>query len=257
MNKTPIALQIWPVREEFGKDMAGTLEAIAKMGYEGVELCRWFNWTDLFDKWEAKDIRQVCDDVGLQVVSSHVPYAMIADDRLEEVVAFGHTVGMAYVVVASLPKELLLARADVLEAASLFNAAAARLKAEGMRIGYHNHPPDFQPIDGEMPWDIFFSNTDPEVIMQWDIGNALHAGVDPYVYLERYAGRSTLVHLKEHSATDGWVAIGKGDVDWDRIFDLCDRLHSPEWYIVEQACQAYPPMACAEVSLKYLRELGR
>jgi sugar phosphate isomerase/epimerase len=88
--------------------------------------------------------------------------------------------------------------------------------------------------------------------MQWDIGNALYAGVDPYVYLERYPGRSTLVHLKEYSATDEWVAIGKGDVDWDRVFDLCERLHNPEWYIVEQSCQAYPPMACAEVSLKYL-----
>ena len=258
MSKTPIALQIWSVREEFGKDMAGTLAAIAEMGYAGVELCRWYTFTDLFDKWDAKDIRKVCDDVGLKVVSSHIPYALIQDDRLPELIEFGHVVGMEYAVVASIPREVFQSRAGVLEAARQFNAAAARLKAEGMRIGYHNHDHDFQPVDGEMPWDIFFSNTDPEVIMQWDVGNALSAGVDPYVYLERYPGRSTLVHLKEYSAKDEWVTIGKGDVDWGKVFDLCERLHHPEWYIVEQEeSEVHGPMACAQASLEYLRGMGK
>jgi sugar phosphate isomerase/epimerase len=258
MSKTPIAVQIWSVREEFGKDMAGTLAAIAEMGYAGVELCRWYTFTDLFDKWDAKEIRKVCDDVGLKVVSSHMPYTLIQEDRLPELIEFSHVVGMAYAVVAALPKELVLTRTDVLEAASRFNAAAARLKAEGIRIGYHNHPHDFQPIDGEMPWDIFFSNTDPEVIMQWDVGNALSAGVDPYVYLERYAGRSTLVHLKEYSAKDKWVTIGKGDVDWGKVFDLCERLHQPEWYIVEQeAIEGLGSMARVQASLEHLRGMGK
>lgn len=258
MSVTPIALQIWPVRKDYGRDMAGTLEAIAKIGYDGVELCRWYNWTDLFDKWEAKDIRQVCDDVGLEVVSSHIPYTSIQGDGLEELIKFSHIVGMQYAIVASLPKEMLLSRATVLEAAGQFNAAAARLKSEGMYTGYHNHGQDFQPIDGEMGWDIFFSNTDPEVIMQLDIGNALSAGADPYLYLERYPNRSRLVHLKEHSATDkSALAIGDGDVDWNKVFDLCERLHRPEWYIVEQTCEAYTPLECAELCLKNLRRMGR
>jgi len=62
MSKKPIALQMWPIREEFGEDMPGTLKAVAKMGYDGVELCRWFA-SELFDKWDAADIRKAGEGV--------------------------------------------------------------------------------------------------------------------------------------------------------------------------------------------------
>jgi len=173
-------------------------------------------------------------------------------------IEFGHAVGMKYATVGSLPKEMLQARASVLEAAERFNAAAERMKSEGMFIGFHSHGPDFQPLDGETPWDILFSNTEPEVVMQLDIGNTLGGGADPCLYLERYPGRARTVHVKDHSAADKEaLAVGDGDVDWTRVFDLCERLHDPEWYVVEQACEAYMPMECAEISLRNLREMGR
>ena len=63
--------------------------------------------------------------------------------------------------------------------ADIFNQAAETAKPDGMRVGYHNHGVEFQPLDGELPWDIFFSNTRPDVVMQLDIGNALHGGGNP------------------------------------------------------------------------------
>ena len=59
MTKKDYATQIWPFREDFGKDMPATLEKLAEMGFAGVELCRWFDWTDLFDKWPAEELRAV------------------------------------------------------------------------------------------------------------------------------------------------------------------------------------------------------
>jgi hypothetical protein len=50
------------------------------------------------------------------------------------------------------------------------------LKVAGANIGDernrrslsgHNHHVEFQPMDGELPWDTFFSNTSPTVIMQF------------------------------------------------------------------------------------------
>ena len=257
-RKPKLGMQIWPAKEDFGRDMVGTVKAIAKMGYDGIELCRWYGGpTDDFDKWDAQDIRSACDDAGIEIMSSHIPYAQILGDKLNKVVEFAQVVGMKYVVVAALPKDMVTTRESVLKAADQFNKAAERLKAEGMRIGYHNHPHDFQPIDGEMPWDIFFSNTVPEVIQQLDIGNALNSGVDPIPYLERYPGRSTLVHLKEITADGQWAVIGEGVVDWERVFDLAERLHDPEWYIVEQSCKGYTPLECAEACLKNLRAMGK
>ena len=61
------------------------------------DIVRWFNWTDMFDKWPADDIADVCQRVGLSVVSSHVSYPTIFDENLDELVSFCHKVGMDYV----------------------------------------------------------------------------------------------------------------------------------------------------------------
>ena len=42
-------------------------------------------------------------------------------------------------------------------------------------VGYHAHAHDFEKIDGESAWDIFFGNTKPEVIMQLDTSNCARA----------------------------------------------------------------------------------
>jgi sugar phosphate isomerase/epimerase len=256
MTERMFAIQIWTLREAFGEDMPATLEAIKEVGYQGVELCRWYDWTDMFDKWSAEDIQAVCERIDLKVVSSHIPYYMIQEDRLPELVAFCRIVGMRYAVVASLPEELTRSRVAWWEAATQFNAAAAALKAEGVRIGYHNHGVEFQPIDGQKPWDIFFDNTDPEVIMQLDVGNALSGGADPYSYLENYPGRATLVHMKDYAAEKEIRVLGDGQVDWEKVFDFCDRYQQPEWYIVEQESQTDTPFESAKLSLQYLRGLS-
>ena len=37
MSKIPIALQLYSIRGECERDLPGTLKAVAKMGYDGVE----------------------------------------------------------------------------------------------------------------------------------------------------------------------------------------------------------------------------
>ena len=42
MAKIPIALQLYSVREDCARDFPGTLEAVANMGYEGVEFAGYY-----------------------------------------------------------------------------------------------------------------------------------------------------------------------------------------------------------------------
>ena len=37
MSKLPIALELYSVRNELAQDVRGTLQAVAQMGYQGVE----------------------------------------------------------------------------------------------------------------------------------------------------------------------------------------------------------------------------
>ena len=256
MKVNDFATQIWPFREYYGQDMLGTFERLAEIGFAAVELCRWYTWTDLFDKWSAEEIRLASQQAGIQVISSHIYYPMIFESNLDEVVRFCHTVGMKYAIVAAVPADQSGSRQDLLRVADLFNQAAQALKPEGIQVGYHNHGFDFQPLadSGELPWELLFDNTDPEVVMQIDIGNARQGGADPVHYLEKYPGRTRLVHLKEYAAGRAVEAIGDGEVDWGAVIAACERFQLPEWYIVEQEEPDYDPWVSAERSLAYLRK---
>jgi sugar phosphate isomerase/epimerase len=127
-----------------------------------------------------------------------------------------------------------------------------------MRTGYHNHAFEFQPLEGEFPWDTLASHTNQEVILQIDLGNAAHGtGVDPVPFIGKYPGRSQTVHIKDHSASNDKALIGEGDIRWDDVFRLCESVGATEWYIVEQESYAYPPLECIRRCRENLRRMGR
>ena len=55
-----------------------------------------------------------------------------------------------------------------------------------MFVGYHAHAHDFQTVRGSIRWDLFFGNTQPEVIMQLDTSNCREGGADPVAVLKKY-----------------------------------------------------------------------
>jgi sugar phosphate isomerase/epimerase len=250
MTRIPIALQLYSVREACEEDLPGTLKAVAEMGYEGVEFAGYYGY-------EAQELRDLLDDVGLEVAGSHVGIKTLLEPELGESIAFNRVLRNKYLIVPGLPASYRASRDAWRETADAFNRIAEKLRVEGMFTGYHNHHIEFTPMDGERPWDVLFGNTAPEVVMQLDTGNALHGGADPVAILERYPGRANTVHLKEYSATDELALIGEGDVAWENVFHHCETLGGTEWYIVEQESYPYPPLECVDRCLQALRAMGQ
>jgi len=250
MARIPIALQLYSVREDCAKDLPGVLKAVAKMGYEGVDFAGYYGY-------EAKDIRRMLDDLGLKVAGAHIGLETLLGDELKRTVEFHYILGNKFLIVPGLAEERRNSRSAWLETAGIFNEIAEKLKLEGMYTGYHNHSIEFAPMEGEMPWDTFFGNTSPDVVMQVDTGNALHGGADPVPFIERYPGRAKTVHLKEFSRTNDRALIGEGEVRWNDVFKLCETIGGTEWYIVEQESYAYPPLECVEKCLENLKKMGK
>ncbi|MGD2175239.1 MAG: sugar phosphate isomerase/epimerase [Candidatus Brocadiaceae bacterium] len=250
MGRIPIALQLYSVRENCANDLPGTLEAVAKMGYEGVDFAGYHDRS-------AAELRKMLDDLGLKMAGTHIGLDTLLGDALEATIEFEATLGNKFLIVPGLPEERRCCRDAWLETAAIFNDIAANLERHGMKTGYHNHAIEFTPMDGEMPWDTLGSNTNDDVVLQIDLGNALHGGADPVPFIEKYPGRSGTVHLKEYSATNDKALIGEGDVRWDETFRLCESIGGTEWYIVEQESYAYPPMECVEKCLQALKEMGK
>jgi sugar phosphate isomerase/epimerase len=250
MARIPIALQLYSVRHDCERDLPGTLAAVAKMGYDGVEFAGYYGRS-------ASELRAMVDDLGLRVAGAHVGLDTLLGDQLTASVAFHRTLGNRFLIVPGLAEERRNSRAAWLETAKVFNEISVQLEKEGMATGYHNHYIEFTAMDGELPWDTFFSNTRPQVVMQVDIGNALHGGGDPIPYIERYPGRAITVHLKEYSATNDKALVGEGDVDWQQVFRLSESVGNTEWYIVEQESYAYPPLECVDRCLQALKGMGK
>ncbi len=246
----PVGLQLYSIREDCARDLPRTLEAVAQMGYAGVEFAGYYGYA-------ASELRRLLDGVGLKCCGTHIGLDTLLGDELLRTVEFNQVLGNEYLIVPGLAEERRSSRAAWRDTAQVFNEIAERLQPYGMRTGYHNHWVEFQPMDGELPWDTFFGNTGHDVIMQLDIGNALHGGGDPIPYIARYPGRAITVHLKEHSATDPTALIGEGDVPWQRVFDLCEREGQIEWYIVEQESYKYPPLEVVARCLDQLRGMGK
>lgn len=245
-----IGLQLYSVRDDCARDLPGVLKAVAKMGYQGVEFAGYYGRS-------AEELRKLLDENGLQCCGTHIGLDSLLGDNFEKTVQFNKTLGNRFLIVPGLPAERTASRQAWLETARIFNEISRKLEPHGMYVGYHNHTEEFKPLDGELPWDTFFGNTDRRVVMQFDTGNALAGGAEAAPFLRKYPGRALTVHIKEHSATNPKALLGEGDVNWKEILPLLRGPARTQWYIIEQESYAYPPLECVEKCLRNFEKMVR
>jgi sugar phosphate isomerase/epimerase len=196
----------------------------------------------------------------LRAAGTHVYIDALLGDKLQSTIQFNRILGNEFLIVPWLPEERRRSKEEWLETARLMNAIAKKLKAEGMRVGYHNHAIEFYAIDGELPWNVFFNATTPDVMMQLDTGNAMQAGISPEGILEiikKYPGRAATVHVKEFSSKNERALIGEGEMKWQGFLKLCASVGGTEWYIIEQETCAFPRLECARQDIANLRKMLR
>ncbi len=213
-KKVPVGLQLYSVRDACQKDLPGTLAAVAKIGYAGVEFAGYYNR-------KAEDLRKLLDDNGLKALGTHTGMETLTGNAWKGTVEFNKTIGNTFLIVPML--NLGNSKDQIIATSKRFTDLAAKAKEVGMFVGYHSHDGDFKKLDGETLWDIFYSNCGPDVVMQLDVGHCINGGGDPYATLKKFPGRAKTLHVTEHGGKRG-ATIGEGTVKWRRdIRDLRDR----------------------------------
>ena len=249
-TRPPIGVQLYSVRQNCQKDLPGTLNAVGKIGYKGVEFAGYYGR-------DAKTLRKLLDDAGLKCCGTHTALDTILSDKLAATIEFNKTLGNKYLIVPSMPAKYSKTRAGWQNAADLFSEASDKARSQGMIVGYHTHTAEFESIDGEMPFDIFFQRAKKEVVIQFDTGNAGHLGVDPRVYLKKYPGRTASIHAKPYSKKNPNALIGEDELAWPEIFELCETSAGTEWYIVEYERNNESPLVSIEKLHKTMCEMGK
>lgn len=260
MTSIPIGLELYSVRHQLAEDLRGTIEAVAKMGYAGVEFFG-------APQHSAAALKAMLDDAGLVCCGWHTPVNLVQDEKLEETIAFNKVLQNDKIIIPGLPAESRQTIAQWREWARFFNRLADKLAPHAMVTGYHNHHAEFLPIDGEIPYYVFFDATDERVVMQLDNGHAFRVGVDVATVIRRYPGRATTVHLKPYSLTigaqdemrgyDPIIGAPEDELPWADFFDACEEVGATEWYIVEYESDAHPALEAVDLCLQGLRAMGK
>src|ERR1700683_2123882 len=100
-KRIPIGLELYSVREELKQDFAGTVRAVAKLGYEDVEFyAPYFQWTDA----QAKDVRKLLDHLGIRCLSTHNGPQSFEAAGLSKAIELNQIIGSKYIVLASAGK---------------------------------------------------------------------------------------------------------------------------------------------------------
>ena len=138
-----------------------------------------------------------------------------------------------------------------------------------MRLGYHNHAVDLRKLEGgSVGFDTLIRLTDPELVaFEMDCGHVIHAGADPLAYLEKYASRIRLLHVKDLkpgysiSSTldtedkDTNAEIGAGVIDWKQLFSVAKPANLRHWFVEHEGKMDHAPMKSIAISYSYLERI--
>ena len=255
--KGPVGLQLYSLREQFGKDVPGTLDEVKRWGIKYVELAGTYGLS-------PEQFKKELSARGIEAIGAHFSYDEYAKDP-EKVAEQAQALGLKYAGVAWIPHNGDFDEKTCREAAAVFNKAGAALAKHGLKFFYHVHGYEFQPHGQGTLLDLLFQETDPKLVSyEMDIFWIVFPGQDPVKLLEKYGNRWELAHLKDmRKGTQTGALTGGTDVKNDAalgsgLMDLPAILRAAKkaglkWYFIEDES----PWSEQQIpqSLKYLEQV--
>ena len=96
MTESSIALGLYTVYQHACENFPQTIAAVAKMGYQGVEM---YGEPEQFPAERVKEVLAAC---GVALVGWHIEWKHLQPNTIEESIAFFHKAGLKNVIIPCL-----------------------------------------------------------------------------------------------------------------------------------------------------------
>jgi sugar phosphate isomerase/epimerase len=262
-----IGIQLWTVRDQMAEDPQGTLATLKELGYYQVE----FGDTQLL-----KELKPVCDDLGLKVCSSFINWKTVTggwqytpeDTPFEftEVLDQAGEAGLSHLVFGYFRPEERTNGDDWRKLADNLNEAGLRAKQNGLLLTYHNHNFEWDPIEDTTGFDLLLDRMDGDLVpFELDLFWAQIAGQDARKTMELISDRVELLHLKQlHPGTpvvtrladvpeNAYEELPDGDMPIKDLMHLGKKLGVAYCMIEQDGNYDTGSLASAEKSLAFLQ----
>jgi sugar phosphate isomerase/epimerase len=255
--KGPVGLQLYSLREQFKKDMPGTLDEVKSFGIKYAELAGTYDLPP--DQFKAQLAAR-----ALEPIAAHFAYERYRDDA-EGVAREAKALGLKYAGCAWIPHNGDFDEKTCREAIAVFNKAGEAMAKHGLKFFYHVHGFEFQPYGQGTLLDLLFTETNPKFVnYEMDIFWIVFPGQDPVKLFEKYPHRWVLAHLKDmkkgtptgaltgHTEVTNDAALGAGQMDLPAILRAAKEAGVKYYFIEDES-----PWSEKQVpqSLRYLEAL--
>lgn len=255
--KGPIGLQLYSLRDQFAKDVPGSLAKVRDFGFTCVELAGTYGLA-------PEKFREMLAEHGLKAVAGHFSYEKYRDD-VESIAREAKILGLEYVGCAWIPHQAPFDEKQCRDAIAVFNRAGEALARHGLKFYYHIHGYEFQPHGQGTLFDLMMAETNPKwVSYQMDVVWAAFPGQDPTALMKKYGKRWSTMHVKDlkkgvqtgaltgHTDVANNVVIGTGQVDWPTLLRAAKQAGMKYYFIEDES-----PSVLQQIpeSLKYLEQV--
>jgi len=176
-----------------------TLRKVSDLGYNAVEISQ-----IPMDERNVSELERAQVELGMDVASLSVmmekPVGRPGDslkDDFEKIVEDARRLDTTLLRIGMLPFPAMKSVDALVEFAKETNGYAERLQDQGISLYYHNHHIEFAKFNGQYLLDIINENS-PAMGLEIDVHWVQRGGLDPVRTLEKYAGQTAMVHLKDY-----------------------------------------------------------
>ena len=167
---------------------------------------------------EPSEWRSVLADLGASAPSRMVRIDELRSDP-SRIVEDCQSAGHSYLALGYLHERERRSLDDYRKLADFFQGVGETLSSARIQFGYHHHAFELQEMEGKLPLDLLIERTNANAMrLTIDTYHVRRAGLDPIAVLNRYAGRTHALHIKD-MADDGttMVPAGEGVIDFESI----------------------------------------